>query len=120
MTFRITRRGLILAAACALPRVPRAETTLDLAWADLVPGGDDPLRQAIDDLGLRQAGELLGLADAFDWHAVTTAYNGRQVRIPGYMVPLAFRKDGVREFLLVPYVGACIHVPPRRRTRSSW
>jgi len=38
--------------------------------------------------------------------------NGQSVRIPGYVVPLAFDGDKVAEFLLVPYVGACIHVPP--------
>ncbi|MEL6871829.1 MAG: DUF3299 domain-containing protein, partial [Pseudomonadota bacterium] len=26
-------------------------------------------------------------------------------------LPIAFSEDGVRDFLLVPYVGACIHVP---------
>tara|TARA_Y100001960_G_scaffold331927_1_gene430644 strand:- start:891 stop:1529 length:639 start_codon:yes stop_codon:yes gene_type:complete len=34
------------------------------------------------------------------------------VRIPGYALPLEYQGTGVRELLLVPYVGACIHVPP--------
>jgi hypothetical protein len=34
------------------------------------------------------------------------------VRIPGYLLPLEFDGDKVSEFLLVPYVGACIHTPP--------
>lgn len=38
--------------------------------------------------------------------------NGQQVRIPGYLLPLEVSRDKVTEFLLVPYVGACIHVPP--------
>ena len=37
---------------------------------------------------------------------------GRRVRIPGYMLPLEFDGRRVTEFLLVPYVGACIHTPP--------
>ena len=37
---------------------------------------------------------------------------GQVVRIPGYALPLEQSPDGVTEFLLVPYVGACIHVPP--------
>lgn len=37
---------------------------------------------------------------------------GRRVTLPGYALPLEVSPDGVREFLLVPYVGACIHVPP--------
>ena len=38
--------------------------------------------------------------------------NGRFVRLAGYVLPLEFNEAGVNEFLLVPYVGACIHVPP--------
>ncbi len=34
------------------------------------------------------------------------------VSIPGFMVPLEDDLDQVTEFLLVPYAGACIHVPP--------
>ena len=35
------------------------------------------------------------------------------VKLPGFIVPLEMSKNGViREFLLVPYFGACIHVPP--------
>jgi uncharacterized protein len=38
--------------------------------------------------------------------------NGATVRIPGFMVPLEDTETRVTEFLLVPYFGACIHVPP--------
>ena len=38
--------------------------------------------------------------------------DGKPVRIPGYLLPLEFDGDQVTEFLLVPYVGACIHTPP--------
>ena len=39
--------------------------------------------------------------------------DGVQVKLPGYIVPLEVGEDGrVTEFLLVPYFGACIHVPP--------
>ena len=38
--------------------------------------------------------------------------DGKSVRIPGYLLPLEFDEDRVVEFLLVPYVGACIHTPP--------
>ena len=44
--------------------------------------------------------------------AVVTQLDGRMVRIPGYALPLEFTENGVSEFLLVPFVGACIHVPP--------
>jgi hypothetical protein len=34
------------------------------------------------------------------------------VAIRGYAVPLDVAARRITEFLLVPYVGACIHVPP--------
>jgi hypothetical protein len=44
--------------------------------------------------------------------AVVEALDGKRVRIGGYVVPLDFDATKVKEFLLVPFVGACIHVPP--------
>jgi len=43
--------------------------------------------------------------------AVNENLNGQQVRLAGYVLPLEM--DGLKttEFLLVPYVGACIHEP---------
>ena len=41
-----------------------------------------------------------------------TELDGQIIRIPGYALPLEHKDTGVKEFLLVPYVGACIHVPP--------
>ena len=38
--------------------------------------------------------------------------DGQLVRMPGYALPLEHKDAGVKELLLVPYVGACIHVPP--------
>lgn len=38
--------------------------------------------------------------------------DGRPIRMPGYLLPLEFSPNGQNDFLLVPYLGACIHVPP--------
>jgi uncharacterized protein len=40
------------------------------------------------------------------------ALDGETVRIGGYVVPLDTEGTAVSSFLLVPFVGACIHVPP--------
>ena len=40
------------------------------------------------------------------------ALDDKLVRIPGYLLPLEFKDKKVTEFLLVPWVGACIHTPP--------
>ena len=44
--------------------------------------------------------------------SIVEELNGQRVRIPGYLLPLEVSATKVTEFLLVPYVGACIHVPP--------
>ena len=44
---------------------------------------------------------------------VVKGLDGQQVKLPGYIVPLEVSEEGrTTEFLLVPYYGACIHVPP--------
>ena len=40
------------------------------------------------------------------------ALDKKTVSVPGFMVPLEDDADQVTEFLLVPFSGACIHVPP--------
>ncbi|MEO0803486.1 MAG: DUF3299 domain-containing protein [Cyanobacteria bacterium J06642_2] len=44
--------------------------------------------------------------------AINPELNDAQIRMPGYVLPLEFTDTKITEFLLVPYVGACIHVPP--------
>lgn len=44
--------------------------------------------------------------------SVNAALDGQTVRIPGYLLPLEFSGKDITEFLLVPWVGACIHTPP--------
>jgi len=43
--------------------------------------------------------------------AVNENLNGQQVRLAGYVLPLEMDGLKITEFLLVPYVGACIHEP---------
>lgn len=39
--------------------------------------------------------------------------NGLGVRLPGFIVPLEFDEDQtITQFFLVPYFGACLHMPP--------
>ena len=43
---------------------------------------------------------------------VVEELNGELIRIPGYVLPLDTDMERVYRFLIVPYVGACVHVPP--------
>ena len=44
--------------------------------------------------------------------ATVKTLNGAHISIPGYALPLAYEDEKITEFLLVPWVGACIHTPP--------
>ena len=44
--------------------------------------------------------------------AVVEELDGQNIRIAGYLLPLEASGGKVTEFLLVPYIGACIHAPP--------
>jgi len=85
----------------------------ELAWTDLIPPHAkapilnlSPMHAFGDETGPRAAQLYL---DA----PVVQELNNVEVKLPGYIVPLDLDEDyRVNEFLLVPYFGACIHVPP--------
>ncbi len=44
---------------------------------------------------------------------IIEAMNGKDIRIPGFIVPVEFINDKqISSFFLVPYFGACLHMPP--------
>jgi hypothetical protein len=124
--------AMLLAAALApLPSARSAETPIELKWAQLIPqGGPAPASPnktffsgsapKTDDGGPPPPPLPEGKFMSLKRHqpggdrppAVVSELNGKRVRIGGYVVPLDFEATTVKEFLLVPFVGACIHVPP--------
>lgn len=51
--------------------------------------------------------------DALKSTKVRPEFNNKRIRIAGYIVPIEYDDNQViTEFFLVPYFGACIHVPP--------
>jgi hypothetical protein len=103
--------------ASAKPAAPGAARTI--TWDALVPAGWDPFKdfkdlnfQTLDDGDPRAAAMLKKMREVWDNAPVNTALVGQAVRIPGFIVPLEDSKDGLKEFLLVPYFGACVHSPP--------
>jgi len=88
-------------AAAAAGATPLNETP--------VPGENGGTSSAdLDDpAGTLPAATQIGTFD------VVEELNGQSIRIPGFMVPFDINQSNeVTEFLLVPYFGACIHVPP--------
>jgi hypothetical protein len=88
-----------------------AADPVEIGWEDLVPDGGGVELSRLRQLGIVQHGEMSTPFEQEMSGEVTTEFDGKRVRIPGYMVPLDLTSAGVTSFLLVPYVGACIHVP---------
>ena len=92
----------------------------ELDWPALIPEGapvQAPQLAPLHDLsqiGNALAAESAPPAPQQSANApVVQALDNQQVKLPGYIVPLDVTEEGrVVEFLLVPYFGACIHVPP--------
>jgi len=102
------------APAKAAPGAPRT-----IRWDELVPKDWDPMKEFKDlDLsgladGDPRANKLLQrMREVWDAAPANPAIVGQAVRLPGFVVPLEETKQGLKEFLLVPYFGACIHSPP--------
>ncbi|MEL6727936.1 MAG: DUF3299 domain-containing protein [Pseudomonadota bacterium] len=109
---------------------------LTIMWEDLMPeGSEKALIREYEEfyamLEKRYAANMTTLADANDPYAMieegsefdfmpqlgsfetVEELEGELVRIPGYVVPFDFDpKQRWKEFLFVPYMGACIHTPP--------
>ena len=119
-TLVATVSALCFSAALSASEVKTIE------WTDLMPEEDLKLLQQMpevqhdysqpspfddnyqgDDPAAQQWQQILSSAK------VVEKYNNTKVRVPGFVVPLEFdAEQNVTSFFLVPYFGACIHVPP--------
>jgi hypothetical protein len=88
-------------------------------WEELVPKDWNPLKDLKDlnlsilsDADPRAQEALDRLKRAWDTAPTEPSMDNQRIRIAGFIVPLEFNSTQMREFLLVPYFGACIHVPP--------
>lgn len=91
----------------------------EIKWEELVPKGWDPTQafQAKGSANLRDGTpqaleQMRELRRVWDDAPTNPALDGQVVKLPGYVVPLETTTAGWKEFLLVPYFGACIHSPP--------
>lgn len=91
----------------------------ELRWANLVPMGWDPMKKfralnldRLSDANPRMLELMDEMREVFDNAPLVDNLDGAAVRLPGYVVPLQSGKEGLTEFLLVPYFGACLHTPP--------
>ncbi|MGI3169939.1 DUF3299 domain-containing protein [Pseudooceanicola sp. C21-150M6] len=106
-----SRRAVLLglaAAGCAGRSF--AETVVDLDWRDLLPVDDHSLPANLQGLIPHDEADLAARQPIST--GIRTDWNGATVRMSGFIVPIDHAGTGVTAFILVPYVGACVHVPP--------
>lgn len=106
---------LLLVTGAAASDPPR-----EILWDQLVPEGWNPYAM-FDELSDEEYAalsdeEYLALQEKaqelLDQAPVIEELDGQTVRIPGYVLPLEYEGTRIREFLLLPYLGACLHTPP--------
>ncbi len=91
-------------------------------WEDLIPPGfssDQVLERYRDrlaeaDRGSPEIDAIYAEMNAeFDVASVNEELNNEAIQLAGFVAPLTYDDgDNIVEFLLVPYFGACVHVPP--------
>ena len=99
----------LLVLCCWFPLLSFANEPLKLDWIDLVPEKERAQFNANQMPVLNHDGDA---AQQSMIGNVREELNGSKVKIPGFVIPLEGDDKAVTEFLLVPYFGACIHVPP--------
>jgi hypothetical protein len=73
----------------------------------------DAVEKAIGQAQIPTSPEDQAYYNALESTNIKPEFNNRDIRIPGFIVPLEYGDDQlITEFFLVPYFGACIHVPP--------
>lgn len=89
-----------------------------ISWSDLMPLDELEALEALNEgaadpsLMSRFLTET-GVEGQIGTFNVVEDLDGSMVRMPGYILPLDFAERGsAREFLLLPYHGACVHYPP--------
>ena len=106
-----TRRAVLLGVAAAgLAGRGFAETVVDLKWRDLLPKDDYSLPGELQGIVPHNEADLAARLPAST--GIRTDWNGKIVKLSGFIVPIDYKGTGVTAFILVPYVGACVHVPP--------
>lgn len=95
-----------------------------IGWEDLVPEGFTPAANPLDQMSNEQVDKLFDgseeskkeldeIQEMLAYAPTVAALDGEQVKLPAYVVPLDYDgQTNLKEFLLVPYYGACIHTPP--------
>ena len=109
LDFRKLARVSLVFALVGLSPV-HAEDPEVIMWDDLQPASNDLDRQSANEPPLSH-GQQSPLQAQMSGDVVPEL-DGKRVKLPAYVVPLDGDQTSLTEMLLVPYFGACVHVPP--------
>jgi len=108
-----------LSADAPPPGASVSGSTRTIGWEQLIPAGWDPYKDlkalnldTLKDNDPKAEEALKKMRQMWDNAPINPLILGQSVRLPGYVVPLEDLAAGIKEFLLVPYFGACVHSPP--------
>lgn len=110
-----------LAAAGAKANDLMSRGVRELGWEELLPEGEEEKLAQLyqQQMAMLYSGGPIAEGSAGDQMIQIGTFNTvkelneTKVRIPGYTVPFEFGANAeIKEFLLVPYYGACLHAPP--------
>ena len=86
-------------------------------WTDLTPPLSPEARQAATELNLRidqmtdvEVSDAMQKIEA-EGNSLIAELDDKNVELEGYLVPIDFNVETVTDFVMVPYFGACLHVP---------
>ncbi|MGE4335178.1 MAG: DUF3299 domain-containing protein [Pigmentiphaga sp.] len=108
----LLRTGLVCLFVLAC--VSQAHALREIDWLELIPPDEVAELERLADSGQMDIEHDSDLpAPVFGSARTVTTMHGVTGKMPGYIVPLETDdRNRVTEFFLVPYYGACIHVPP--------
>lgn len=102
---------MVMSKGTVAPQLALSVTPQEVGWDDLIPPG-------VAYSEIIGEGEIDLINDTwnpiYDANAVklNDALDGAYIKMPGFIIPFDIGAEGVTRFMLVPYVGACIHTPP--------
>jgi hypothetical protein len=109
------------AEAAAGPQLEAVDPTIEaelIIWRDLMPDAELEALRALNEGEADPSlmGQFVGnspIENQSGTFNVVEDLDGVVARMPGYILPLDFAEHGeAREFLLLPFHGACVHYPP--------
>ena len=97
------------------------EAPKEIKWEALIPEGYQPelifskyqpILEKFEDNDAEAEATYEKMMSEINNAPLNTEIDQQHIKIGGFIAPLVFLNGDIVEFLLVPYFGACIHVPP--------